>query len=79
MTNNNHDSISPDAIKLASKSLELWDEVNKNGMGKLIPRLGISIESENVIRKSNDPVTGAAKNIVKKMLTTTVRIMRRGR
>ena len=76
MTNNNHDSISPDAIKLASKSLELWDEMNKRGMGRQITRLGSSIESENEIRKSNDPVAGAAKNIIRKMLISTDRIMR---
>ena len=76
MTNNNHDSISPDAIKLASKSLELWDEMNKRGMGRQITRLGSSIERGSVIRKSNDPVAGAAKNIIRKMLISTDRIMR---
>lgn len=62
-------------IKLASLSLDVWSGLNKNGVGHMINEL--SMGSKNVISKSSDPVADEAKEIVKKMLLATDRVMRK--
>lgn len=75
--NNKPDRALPDAIKLATQSLHVWSELNDRGMGYVITELGNHIENDDVIRKSSDPATGIARNIVKKMLLATDRVMRK--